>query len=413
MADKLLAARGAGQVGQKWPANFVKRTDSLRTCFNQAYDRQRALCEDPALIRTWFKLVEETKAKYGICDEDVYNFDEAGFMMGKITTQLVITGAERRGRPKTLQPGNREWVTLIAAISAAGWLVPPFLIFAGQYHLSAWYEEAEIPRDWAIAVSDNGWTNNELGVEWLKHFNAHTQARSIGARRLLIVDGHKSHQSLAFQELCKENNIYTLCMPPHSSHLLQPLDVGCFSPLKRAYSREVESLMRNHINHITKLEFLPAFKIAFNRAFTPANICSAFRGAGLVPLQPEAVLSKVDVQLRTPTPPAALPEAPWVAQTPSNARELEAQSSLILLRKPTAQRQRVGGALKGVYRSMEYLQKELERIYWLKMRLTSRLLMKSVKEEHDQASASGLKGAAPGARRLGTTHAHATLILLI
>ena len=62
---------------------------------------------------------------------------------------------------------------------------------------------------------------------------------------------------------------------------------------------------------------------------------------------------------------------------------------------------------------MEYLQRALERIYWLKMRLTSRLLMKSVKEERDQASASGLKGAALGARRLGTTRAHATLILLI
>ncbi|KAI1517653.1 transposase [Pyrenophora tritici-repentis] len=147
MADKLLAARGAGQVRQKWPANFVKRTDSLRTCFNQAYDRQRALCENPALIRSWFELIEKTKAELSICDEDIYNFDEAGFIMGKITTQLVITGAERRGRPKTLQPGNREWVTLIAAISAAGWSVPPFLIFAGQYHLSAWYEEAEILRD--------------------------------------------------------------------------------------------------------------------------------------------------------------------------------------------------------------------------------------------------------------------------
>ncbi|KAH8621568.1 hypothetical protein IG631_23783 [Alternaria alternata] len=117
-------------------------------------------------------------------------------------------------------------------------------------------------------------------------------------------------------------------MPPHSSHLLQPLDVGCFSPLKRAYSREVESLIRHHINHITKLEFLPAFKAAFDRAFTPANICSAFRGAGLVPLQPDAVLSKLDVQLRTPTL-AALPEAPWEACTPSNVPELEAQSTLI------------------------------------------------------------------------------------
>ena len=52
MADKLLAARGAGQVGQKWPANFVKRTDSLTTRFNRAYDRQRALYEDPILIRS-------------------------------------------------------------------------------------------------------------------------------------------------------------------------------------------------------------------------------------------------------------------------------------------------------------------------------------------------------------------------
>jgi hypothetical protein len=329
MADKLLAARGAGQVGVHWPRNFVKRTDSLTTRFNRAYDRQRALCEDPALIRPWFELVEQTKAKYGICDDDVYNFDEAGFMMGKITTQLVVTGSERRGRPKSIQPGNREWVTAIAAINAAGWSVPPFIILAGQYHLSAWYEEVEIPRDWVIAVSDKGWTNNELGVEWLKHFNAHTKTRVVGARRLLVLDGHESHHSLEFQELCKENNIYTLCMPPHSSHLLQPLDVGCFSPLKRAYSREVESLIRHHINHITKLEFLPAFKAAYDQSFTSANICSAFRGAGLVPLQPDAVLSKLDVQLRTPTPLEALPEALWEARTPSNVRELEAQSTLI------------------------------------------------------------------------------------
>jgi hypothetical protein len=120
MADKLLAARGGGQVGQKWPSNFVKRTDSLKTRFNRAYDRQRALCEDPVLIRSWFELVEQTKLKYGILDEDVHNFDKAGFMMGKITTQLVVTGSERRGRPKAIQPGNREWTTVIQAINAAG-----------------------------------------------------------------------------------------------------------------------------------------------------------------------------------------------------------------------------------------------------------------------------------------------------
>jgi hypothetical protein len=79
--------------------------------------------------------------------------------------------------------------------------------------------------------------------------------------------------------------------------------------LKRAYSRKVESLIRHYINYITKLKFLLAFKTAFNQLFTPANIYSAFRGAGLVPLQLDAVLLKLDVQLRTPTL-AALLEAP-------------------------------------------------------------------------------------------------------
>jgi hypothetical protein len=72
-----------------------------------------------------------------------------------------------------------------------------------------------------------------------------------------------------------------------------------------------------------------AIKVAFDKAFTSTNICSAFRGAGLVPLQPDTDLSKLDVQLRTPTPPAALTEALWEARTPSNVCELEAQSTLI------------------------------------------------------------------------------------
>ena len=50
IANKLLAARSAGRVGVHWPRNFVKRTDSLTTRFNQSYNRQRALCEDPMLI---------------------------------------------------------------------------------------------------------------------------------------------------------------------------------------------------------------------------------------------------------------------------------------------------------------------------------------------------------------------------
>src|SRR6478609_12247019 len=107
-------------------------------------------------------------------------------------------------------------------------------------------------------------------------------------------------------------------MPPHSSYLLQPLDVGCFGLLKKAYGREIEQLIRRSITHISKTEFFPAFYTAFQLTMTELNIKGGFRGAGLVPFNPEYVVSKLDVQLRTPTPAKEVtnPSTPWVPKTP-------------------------------------------------------------------------------------------------
>jgi hypothetical protein len=123
---------------------------------------------------------------------------------------------------------------VIQSICAAGYATPPFIIYKGRVYISAWYEEASIPRNWKLSVSENGWTNNAHGLEWLKHFDAHTKTRQVGVYRLLILDGHESHLNQDFKDYCFERKILTLCMPPHSSHIFQPLDVVCFSPLKRA-----------------------------------------------------------------------------------------------------------------------------------------------------------------------------------
>jgi hypothetical protein len=295
--------------------------------FNRKYAYQRALCEDPVIIRSWFDLVQSTIAKHGITDSDIYNFDETGFQMGVISTAKVVTGSERRHRPKAVQPGNREWVTVIQGVGAQGWAMPPLIIFAGTYHLSSWYEE-DLPADWIITVSENGWTTNEIGLSWLQHFNRHTQSRTQGSYRLLILDGHESHESLEFKLYCKEHQIITLCMPPHSSHLLQPLDVGCFAPLKRAYGDQVQQMMKCFVHHISKIEFLPAFKAAFLQALKPSNIQGGFRGAGLIPLDPEAILSRLDIRFASPTPPP-IEASIWQSKTPSNTLELGLQSDLI------------------------------------------------------------------------------------
>jgi hypothetical protein len=146
------------------------------------------------------------------------------------------------------------------------------LIIAGKTHLDSWYDEVEFPPQWRASVSQNGWTTNELAMDWVRHFEEFTAPRKLGVYRLLVLDGHESHHSDEFEEYCKAHNIITLCMPPHSSHILQPLDVGCFGPLKKSYGRQIEHLMRQQCTHVTKEDFIPAFRVAFGESLTESNI---------------------------------------------------------------------------------------------------------------------------------------------
>ena len=209
-------------------------------------------------------------AKYGIADSYIYNFDETGFMMGVISSGMVVISSERRSYTKLVQPGNRQWVTLIQGINSQGY-IKLFIVVAGKYHLSSWYEETPLRDYRVIATTENGWTRNEVAVEWIRHFERHSKPRTTGDYRLLILDGHESHHSMDFELYCKVNNVITLCMPPHSSHILQALHVGCFGPLKQAYGRQIEK-MRAGTNHITKEDFFPAFFAAFQEAVTEKNI---------------------------------------------------------------------------------------------------------------------------------------------
>jgi hypothetical protein len=332
MADTLLAARGQDPppppLGKNWVSRFIKAQPELQTKWNRKFHSQRARCEDPVKIAAWYKLVEETRQTYGILDEDVYNFDETGFMMVIAGTSKVVTSSHTVGRAIDIQPGNRDWVTTIECVNASGWIIPPVVILSGKLHQASWYRD--LPDGWVIAVSDNGWTTDELGLEWVKHFHRHTESRTTGAYRLLILDGHGSHATPEFDTFCRDNKIITLCMPPHTSHRLQPLDVGCFSPLKTGYGHEIGELARQGVFHVDKEEFLYIYPRIRPGVFTEQNIQSGFRATGLIPYSPERVLSSLTV-VRTPSPlrTAAGSEPMWTAETPHTMTQLEQQARLV------------------------------------------------------------------------------------
>ena len=128
MANFILESQGGRYVGKLWIHRFVQRQLDLKTCFNCVYDFQRALYKDPELIDTWFRLVENIRAKYRVLDYNFYNFDKTRFIIDIICTIMVIICVDQCSRGKAIQPENREQTTAIVCINSKGWNVPLFLV---------------------------------------------------------------------------------------------------------------------------------------------------------------------------------------------------------------------------------------------------------------------------------------------
>src|SRR6266480_3308906 len=114
-------------------------------------------------------------------------------------------------------------------------------------------------------------------------FEPATREKANGQTRVLICDGHGSHVTADFIRHCREHNIVLLILPPHSSHLTQPLDVAVFGPLKKAMAAELQHIIHTEVLRIQKAECMNAYVRARARAFSSSNILSAFSGAGLFP----------------------------------------------------------------------------------------------------------------------------------
>jgi hypothetical protein len=331
MVNYILLQHGKPQVGKNWITKLIKRRPEIDSKFARKYNYERAKCEDPKIIQGHFDRVRDIISEYGILPEDIYNFDETGFAMGLCATAKVITGSDRYARPKLLQPGNREWVTAIEATNSTGWALPSYVIFKAKKNARlGWFDK--LPDEWRINISDNGWTTDQIGLEWLKtHFIPLTSGRTLGTYIMLILDGHGSHLTAEFDRTCTEHKIIPVCMPSHSSHLLQPLDVGCFAVLKRHYGQLVEQRIRLGFNHIDKIDFLTAFPSARAMAYKAQTIRNSFVATGLVPFNPDRVIQQLTIQLKTPTPPPSRSSntASSCLQTPQNIRQFVRQSTTI------------------------------------------------------------------------------------
>ena len=125
-------------------------------------------------------------------------------------------------------------------------------------------------------------------------FDPATKPKARSSYRLLLMDGHHSHITMDFINYCDQNKILLAIFPPHSTHTLQPLDVGLFKPLSTAYSNELSSFMdiSQGLLPITKSHFFPLFWRAWRAAFKESTILQAFEATGISSFNPEVILQK-------------------------------------------------------------------------------------------------------------------------
>jgi hypothetical protein len=237
----------------------------------------------------------------------MYNMDKKGFMLG-VLTRLKRVFSRRlyeEGKIKAhIQDGNREWITLLACICADGSHIEPSLIYQSASGLiqDSWLQ-AFNPDDHRVhfASSPSGWTNNELGLAWLKQvFDRSTKLKAGRGYQLLILDSHGSHLTMDFIEYCDRNRILLAIYPPHSTHTLQPLDVVMFKPLSSAYSAQIASFMERSqgLTSMSKRDFYPMFMAAWEASFKEATILKAFEATSLSPFNPEVILDRFNQPAR-------------------------------------------------------------------------------------------------------------------
>lgn len=293
MAQDILKSHSSTHIiGQHWVQRFLSRNPDIKSTYVASMEkvRQDSGADQEAQDRFYITL-EKVIKRYSIKAENLWNCDEKGIRMGKGNNRHKVIISVHTKLPSLAEDGSREFVTTLESISAKGDVIPPFIIWSNQSHREGFYGAGGLhAEDGTFGYSQSGYMDNTLGYEYMsKHFEPHTRPASISGRplpwRLLLVDGHHSHIHWKVIEYALEHRIKVLCLPPHSTHFMQPLDVGCYGVLAKAYKKGLRNwVFKNPKVNITKPHFWELLVVARKITFTSETIQSAWKSSGCWPI---------------------------------------------------------------------------------------------------------------------------------
>lgn len=275
-----------GMAGWDWYRGFMRRHPELAVRQAQNISHARAQCMNRPVVNGFFDMYENEVNSLAMRTSPhcLFNADETGVQMHLRPAKVLAA----KGNKSVLQVTNAERgenVTVMACCSASGYYVPPMVIFKGKRKKPEFADG--MPPGTLVVMSESGYISSELFLKWLEHFQAHRPA----GNAVLIIDGHASHvKSVAVLDYASANQITMICLPPHTTHFIQPLDRSFFRPLKTYFDQACKTFQSNHPGRaITKLQFGTLLSKAWGKAASAENAMNGFRVCGLYPIDRQAI----------------------------------------------------------------------------------------------------------------------------
>lgn len=182
--------------------------------------------------------------------------------------------------------------------------------------------------DTLLEMSETGFTNVSLALEYIKHFDKHTrQPKHPKRKRLLLMDGHWSHGTYQFMKYCDDNGIIPFTFPSHSTNLLQPLDIGIF----QSYRHYHQEYLTDHVvwggANFGKADFLSTPKDA-RPHFLEKSYFFFMGESRAAPVNPNIVLQNMEI-FNPPKPPSARPFTLKIRSALSTSPQLSSLSTTL------------------------------------------------------------------------------------
>ncbi len=262
----------------RWFYGFLSRWPELKVQRPKTLSELRAKACSTESIATYFEELGRILDKYGLKGkpQNIYNVDEKGIQQNFKPTHIVSSSSHV---PSIVTSERSSTTTILGCGNALGHQVPPYFVFAGARMRDELLEGSSAGAHGT--VSKTGWSNSSVFLEYLQNHFLQYAKSGPDDHILLLYDGHRSHISPFLVDWAKDNHIILFVLPPHTSHILQPMDVGCFGPFSKIYSAECQKHQRNTGSVIGRYNVCSVACKAYTKSLSPANRQSEFRKSGI------------------------------------------------------------------------------------------------------------------------------------